>query len=228
VRFITPALVPAARTVLAVVLTLATGACRSPVTAPEEMPGASAAVAMPLLGPPVTGPLGIRTVRMLPDGGDLVISVQYARPRTKIGYAPFTPGGWCFQVFLDTDQAPTGYLGYDFLTRDTEGDLGGNLIRVRRTTGGEEGTPGGWGEEVAVVPLIGTDARIMFRVPLAALDGDDGRAAYRVEFYRTIACEECEGGIAYEYVFHVTGITGGSPPLIVRRDKDGLLSRLRS
>jgi hypothetical protein len=233
-RFLSPYLVPAARTLMVAAVALSLGACRSSLTAPSIDPDPAAADAgmnlvMPATTPPIASPLGIRAVHVNPDGHDLVVSIRYVRPLSGgPGYDPFTPGGWCFQVFLDTDQQPTGYLGYDFLTRDTEPDLAGREIRVRRTTGGLEGNPGGWGDAVDVVPLVGRDARLLFRIPLSALDGDDGRANYRVEFYRAVDCEEC-GGISYEYVFHVSGTTGFDRPLLVHQDRlprQGLLARL--
>lgn len=215
---------------LAAALALSLGACRSSVTSPIA-PTATleAALVIPQAGPPVTAPLGIRSVRVSPYADNLVVAIQYVHPRSRVGYDPFTAGGWCFQVFLDTDQQPTGYLGYDFLTRDTEPDLAGREIRVRRTTGGDETTPGGWGDAVEVVPLMGGEDRVLFRIPLASLDDDDGRADYRVEFYRTVACPECPDGLSHEYVFHVTGTTTTFAPLAVRRDaghRSGLLARI--
>lgn len=233
-RFLSHDLVPAARTLIVAAVALSLGACRSSLTAPsiDSVPAAAdAGMNLMMLGTaaPALGPLGIRGVNVSPDGQNLVVTIRYARPLSGTpAYDPFTPGGWCFQVFLDTDQQPTGYLGYDFLTRDTEPDLAGREIRVRRTTGGLADNPGGWGDAVDVVPLAGSDARLQFRVPLAALDDDDGQANYRVEFYRTVACTEC-GGISHEYVFHVSGTTGFTRQLLVHRDllpRQGLLARL--
>jgi hypothetical protein len=232
-RLRSPDLVPAARTLLVTAVALGLGACRSSLTAPA-IPGADRDDAMnfaiPASAPPIAGPLGIRAVHVTTDAGNLTVCIRYARPLAGgPGYDPFAADGWSFQVFIDTDQRASGYLGYDFLTRDTEPDLEGRQIRVRRTTGGIDTNPGGWGDAVDVVPLFGHEARLEFRVPLAVLDDGDGREDYRVEFYRTVPCEQCDGGLTHEYVFHVTGTTGLNRPLLVRRDRGphpGLLARL--
>jgi len=235
-RFLSPLPVPAARALLIVAAALSLGACRSSLTAPTIDPSIDADAAMNLVVPgagpaPIAGPMGIRAVHVTTDGKDLLVAVRYVRPLGgSPGYDPFSAGGWSFQVFLDTDQqSATGYIGYDFLTRDCEPDLAGREVRVRRTTGGTDTTPGGWGDAVDVVPLSGNAARLQFRVPLAVLEDSDGLEDYRVEFYRTVTCPGCDGGLTHEYVFHVTGTTGINRPLLVRRElgpRPGLLARL--
>jgi hypothetical protein len=100
-------------------------------------------------------------------------------------YGPRTPGGWQFQTFLNVDQdRATGYWdGYEFLTRDSEADLEPNTIVLRRTEGG--GGPGGWGEEVARIPVRVTSRFVSFTIPLDKI-GDDGMVNFTLEMYATV------------------------------------------
>jgi hypothetical protein len=120
--------------------------------------------------------------------------------------APFSAmreGGWCFQLFMDSDQGASGYgTGYDFLVRAIEVGPGGS-VHVRRTEGG--GGPGGWGESVGRVALQIHDRHVDFTVPLAAID-DDGELDFAFEIYRTIRLpEEDGGGLKHEFIANFAG-----------------------
>ena len=67
--------------------------------------------------------------------------------RTRRPYDPSRPGGWILQLFMNTDQAETGYpwMGIDYLVRGGEVRPDGRLV-VRRVEMGDD-FPGGWGPE---------------------------------------------------------------------------------
>jgi hypothetical protein len=130
-------------------------------------------------------------------------------------FGPQMAGGWCFQMFLDTDQQPTGYgAGLDYLVRAIEmvGDRGAH---VRRTIGGSG--PGGWGESVGQVGIgVSTDL-VSFTLPLEILGPDDGEIDFVLELYQTVACDD---GVVHEFVAGYSGTTtrlgGASAPLEIR------------
>jgi hypothetical protein len=100
-------------------------------------------------------------------------------------YDPHTPGGWQFQVFLDTDLNPlTGYAGFELLTRDSESSLPLGEMVVRHTEGG--GGPGGWGDEVGEISARVNPRLIMFSLPTSWVSGDGG-LRYTLEMYATVA-----------------------------------------
>lgn len=89
---------------------------------------------------------------------------------------------WTFQVFLNTDESPTGYDGFDLLVRPME-STDGKTCPLRTTDHGTigPGNPDGWG------PIVGEakikDGRhLEIRVRLDALH-DDGACIWRVETY---------------------------------------------
>lgn len=170
-----------------------------------------------------------RRIEMDQVGSDLRIqfAVDPRRP-DELRYDPMRPGGWSFQLFLDTDQEPTGYwLGYDFLTRDTEADLDGRSLRVRRTIA--LGAPGadGWGEETAVVPVHVNRSMLSFRVPLAAITDHDGCIDFALEMYRTSACDACPGGRSYDFAYSLFGTSDphGRSLTVHRSERGGHYAR---
>lgn len=165
-------------------------------------------------------------------GSDLRIqfAVDPKRPE-PLRYDPMKPGGWSFQMFLDSDQSPTGYWqGYDYLTRDTEPDLAGRSVRVRRTIA--LGAPGldGWGEETAVVPVHVNRSVLSFRIPLAALADHDGRIDFGLEMYRTSECGQCPNGRSYDFAYSLFGTSDphGRSLAVRRSDHGGHYARAAS
>lgn len=130
--------------------------------------------------------------------------------RDQIGnLPPFDPnhaGGWCFQLFLNTDQSPTGYAsGLDYLVRAIE-VLPDGEVYVRRTEGG--GGPGGWGEAVGTVRLFLMRDRFSVIVPLSMLGPDDGKLDYLLELYTTVALDPAYGGgVVQEFDSNFRGTT---------------------
>ena len=126
-------------------------------------------------------------------------------------FVPFTPGGWAFQLFLDTDQNDsTGYSGYgfEFNVRGVEQEQNGN-IHVRRTMGG--GGPGGWGDSTGTIPLVMENSFFSFVIPLSMLDLDNnGNLDYRLEIYETVTAAT-PGNVSHIYVGHYDGSSVSAP-----------------
>jgi len=196
------------------IVILGAGPCRehpvAPAVSEPSVPVSSEPDSDPVAGG--ARPLGddvpqLRLLSLDQVGTDL--HVRFDLEHRKSGaaaYGPLRPGGWSFQMFLDSDQSPTGYWnGYDFITRDTEPDLGGHSIRVRRTIALGAPSADGWGEETAVVPLHVNGSTMTFRVPLAALADHDGRIDFALEIYRTTRCAECPTGRSYEFAYSLFG-----------------------
>lgn len=121
-------------------------------------------------------------------------------PRVNIPYSPSQPGDWCLQVFLNTDQAGTGYWrGYDYIVRGVEWDPHFGTTVVRQITL-EPDTPGGWGPASGRAELLADRRSLSIAVPLRAIGGDDGNLDFALETYATVACPECAGGSTQEYV----------------------------
>jgi hypothetical protein len=138
-----------------------------------------------------------------------VLQVAAIEPRggtaTAATFDPGRDGGWCFQLFVNTDQLSTGYgPGIDYLVRGIE-VLPGGGIYVRRAEGG--GGPGGWGEAVGRVTLDVATDHIDFAIPLDMLGPDDGAVDYVLEIYRTVATSD--GHVRHEFV---AGYSGRSMP----------------
>ena len=140
----------------------------------------------------------------------LFFTAKYTSPDNSFG--PWTPGGWCFQIFLDTDQDnTTGYTGYgfDFTVRAVEQEPNG-YIHIRRTEGNSG--PGGWGESTGTVPLILGNSFFSTFIPLSSLDYDDGILDYRLEIYDTIEWYwEGTTGITHYYSAHYDGSSAPVP-----------------
>ena len=130
-----------------------------------------------------------------------------AAPGAPWTAAPFDPrrdGGWCFQLFINTDQLGTGYgPGVDYLVRAVEVGPGGG-VDVRRTEGG--GGPGGWGEAVGRVAMRSRAGAVECAIPLGILGPDDGAVDFVLEVYRTIVKPAAEGGgVWHEFVANYSG-----------------------
>jgi len=209
----------AARVAVSLFFAFTLSSCRDSVLAPETP--LSASIVMP-----AAAPEGIRFPRMpVPDadarvpviddiriqrqGSDLVVRVIYERrdPRIDLQYDAYMPGGWCFQMFLNTDRQETGYWrGYDFVTRDGEPGLLRRALRVRRTDSiSEDAAAGGWGPEVATVPIRVTKSTFTFRVPMQSVGNTDGVVDYCMELYLTDACPDCDDGSTHVYAYDVFG-----------------------
>src|SRR5262249_35915267 len=93
--------------------------------------------AQPLQAPVMTG------LHSVIQGGDLVFTAHFTPARLHFPYDPVNPGGWMLQLFVNTDQDPSGYWkGYDYVIRGGEKNPDGTYV-VRQTMGG--GGEGGWG-----------------------------------------------------------------------------------
>lgn len=136
-------------------------------------------------------------IRYTPDA--LLVTGAVDRWRSQ-PFGPDQAGGWCFQLFLNTDEAPSGYgRGYDYLVRGIEVTRD-HSVHVRRTEGGTG--PGGWGESVGLVNLSTEEDLVSFAVPLAMLN-DDGRASFVLEVYQTRTKDD--GHLWHEFVVGYEG-----------------------
>src|SRR5262249_29637678 len=120
----------------------------------------------PVIDPPPIGPspvdgqslqapimVGLRSVV---GSSDVVFTARFNPASRHFVYDPALPGGWMLQLFLDTDQAPSGYWkGYDYVVRGGETNPDGSYV-VRETMGG--GGDGGWGAVSGAATLVATDA----------------------------------------------------------------------
>lgn len=143
-----------------------------------------------------------------------------------LSFDPWTPGGWCFQLFMDADQDnSTGYSGegFDFMARGIERESNGS-IHVRETMG--SCGPGGWGASVGTVPFVLEDGFFTFDVPLSFLKGATPELDFRLEMYETVASPENPMGIAHQYAGHYDGTTpyaGVPEPSMIHLLASGIL-----
>ena len=118
---------------------------------------------------------------------------------TAAEYSPYRPGGWCLQVFLNTDRRPTGYwLGFDYITRGVEWDPVNGACIVRRITL-DPGAPGGWGPASGQATLRASRGDFAVAIPLGAIGDSGGDLDFVLETYATVACTECESGYSQVY-----------------------------
>jgi len=157
------------------------------------------------------------------QGNDLVFTATFT-PRIGGGrffYDPERVGGWMLQMFLNTDQDPSGYWrGYDYIVRGGEKNPDGTYV-IRQTMGG--GGDGGWGAVSGAATLVAASS-LELHVPLAALGGDDGYMDYALELYATVACPECPGGYTQVAVKDLFGTTG-TPALAADMEPEVILAR---
>jgi len=142
-------------------------------------------------------------------GDSLVLRAQLLQAGRDAPYAPGAPGGWMLQVFLNTDERDTGYWrGYDYIVRGGEWSDGRFVVRLIQP--GDE-WPGGWGPPSGSALFDPRTRSFTVTIPRSALGGDDGRVAYGLEFYETVACPECPGGYSHAYFDHWFGATDDAP-----------------
>ena len=143
----------------------------------------------------------IRDLRAFLHGDTLYIRAQFrpAPARSRAPYDPARPGGWALQLFMNTDQAPSGYwLGIDYLVRGTE-VLPEKQFVVRRVTLEPE-FPGGWGPQSGSARYAVHSQDVVLAIPLSAVGGDDGAMDFVLETYSTVACPECPDGISQIFI----------------------------
>lgn len=198
--------------VFAFVLLLLLSSCRSvpvsPVsgqltelsTSQPESPSAGPAISEVELTPAVVG------LRASVRDGILHLSGTI-RPQ-RLAYDPEHAGGWMLQLFLNTDQAETGYpwMGVDYVVRGSERSAGGEEMTVRRIEPGF-GDPGGWGPQSGVAQFTQRGSMFVLQVPMAALGGDDGVMDFVLETYTTVNCAKCEGGVTHYRLADYSGVT---------------------
>jgi hypothetical protein len=207
---------PTAVPLLILALALMMSSCRTLPVSPREpqgislpeFPSGDPAVAPQLLDPPSRVPV-ITSLRAEVRGDSLYLR---ALLRSSAGwpaasYDPSHAGGWVLQLFMNTDQADTGYpwMGIDYLVRGGEWLSDGSFV-VRRVDLGFGG-PGGWGPQSGVARFTPGARSLVLAVPLAAIGGDDGRLDFVLETYATVACPECEGGVSHRLVADYFGST---------------------
>lgn len=183
--------------ILCLAAALALAGCAQAPTAPTSAAGAgahAAALAVP----------DFSNTRLRYADGVLRLEAAPETPWTSAPFGPDRDGGWCFQLFLNTDQLGTGYgPGVDYLVRAVEVGLGGG-VDVRRAVGG--GGPGGWGEAVGRVALRTRAGALECTIPLEILGPDDGAVDFVLEVYRTIEKPaELGGGVWHEFVANYSG-----------------------
>jgi hypothetical protein len=151
----------------------------------------------------------IRQMRAEVRGDALVLRGSFEPFDTKLRrpYDPCRSGGWILQLFMNTDQAPTGYpwMGVDYLVRGSEVRPDGGFV-VRRVDPGDE-FPGGWGPESGTAKFAQQPQDFTLTVPLASIGGDEGMLDFVLETYVTVACPECEGGVTHEWAGDFFGST---------------------
>jgi hypothetical protein len=160
-------------------------------------------------GPDPRAPV-LRNLRFQRIEGALLATASLGArdPDVKPFFDPYTPDGWSFQLFMNTDQGPSGYWnGYDYLVRGVE--LREDFrIPIRLTKGDPKG-PGGWGAESGETTLQLHDGMMSFEIPLSAIGDDDGEFDYALEFYLTETCASCPDSVRQDFA---TVYFGGSSP----------------
>jgi hypothetical protein len=210
---------PSLLLIVAGALLLAVSSCRLSPLAPTIDTAESAGIAVTREGnPPFTpsaaasdrcGPVvdehalapAITRLRGEVRQGTLYLTGQLEtrRHHANAAYTPYQPGGWCLQVFLNTDRQSTGYwLGFDYIIRGVEWDPASRTSVVRRITL-ESGFPGGWGPESGKATIRVSGGSFAIAVPLRTIGGSDGSLDFALETYATVACPQCESGYSHEF-----------------------------
>jgi hypothetical protein len=137
--------------------------------------------------------------------------------RATAEYSPYDTGGWCLQVFLNTDQRSTGYwLGFDYVDRGVEWNPVSEVTLVRRITL-DPAYPGGWGPASGEATLRVSRGSFAIAIPLGTIGNDDGNVDFALETYATVACRGCDSGYSHEYAADYFGSssTGERIPIAV-------------
>jgi len=195
---------------LSIVVLCASG-CRS-VLAPEQ-----ASTALQLTGPQRDNRVSTAqaewetpTQAQVPVLGGITTEVENGQWVIRATVIPRDPnpfysvsqaGAWSLQLFLNTDQQPTGYSdGYDFETGWWADEVEPFAVR------GPIPTCCDWGEVSGYAGLQLVGNRVTVRVPLSAIR-DDGSLNWRLETFSTAACAECPAGVTAEFSDLYTGTT---------------------
>ena len=127
-------------------------------------------------------------------------------------YSVSQAGAWSLQLFLNTDQQPTGYAdGYEFETGWWADEVEPFAVRGP--------IPGccDWGRVSGYAGLQIIGNRVTVRVPLSAI-ADDGSLNWRLETFSTFACPGCPSGVTAEFSDLYTGTTSVLTANSVPRD----------
>jgi hypothetical protein len=185
------------------------GSCRATPLAPRPEASVSPADASPAgfahagRVPPIVRDLSAEVVR---DTLRVRARLDPIATRLGLAYDPARAGGWALQLFMNTDQAPTGaWAGTDYLVRGSEVLPDGRFV-IRRVAPGDE-FPGGWGPRSGVAGFRQRPGDFVIAVPLADIGGDEGRLDFVLELYATVACDECAGGVTHEWAADYFGTT---------------------
>jgi hypothetical protein len=126
-------------------------------------------------------------------------------------YTPYRPGGWCLQVFLNTDRLATGYwLGFDYVARGVEWNPATGACIVRRITLDPD-SPGGWGPESGKATLRASHGTLAIAIPLGAIGGNGGNVDFVLETYATVACPDCGSGYSHVFAADYFGSSSAGP-----------------
>ncbi len=216
---------PLLRVILAAALLLVAGSCRlsplSPAIGADESARTGVTRNDDFLFTPIAGSPGrndpgadertpvpvITRLRSEVKRGTLYLTGQLETRglRANAAYTPYQPGGWCLQVFLNTDRRSTGYwLGFDYIVRGVEWDPANGASVVRRITL-EPGYPGGWGPESGKATLRVSNGSFAIAIPLRTIGDTNGSLDFALETYATVACPECESGYSHEFAANYFG-----------------------
>jgi hypothetical protein len=132
---------------------------------------------------------------------------QPTAPWARPSYDPQRDGAWVMQLFMNTDQEPSGYpwMGIDYLVRGTE-ILAGRRFVVRHVTLDPD-SPGGWGPQSGSARFALHPQSLLLAIPLSAIGNDDGAMDFVFETYLTAACPDCPGGFNQIYLADYFGST---------------------
>jgi hypothetical protein len=188
--------------------------CRSVPLAPVRADEVTPAAPSPALPDDRVTASGVHTPVIRGIRGDVRNDTLFLRAqfdplaaRLRRPYDPNHAGGWILQLFMNTDQAPTGYpwMGIDYIVRGGEILPDGRLI-VRHVEPGDD-SPGGWGPVSGSARLSQWPQVFTLAVPLAAIGGDDGSLDFVLETYSIVDCPECDGGVTAAWAGDFFGST---------------------
>jgi len=135
------------------------------------------------------------------ENGQWVVRATLIPRDAEPFYSVSRAGAWSLQLFLNTDQQPTGYAdGYEFETGWWADEVEPFAVR------GPIPACCDWGEVTGYASLQIIGNRVTVRVPLSALR-DDGALSWRLETFSTAACPECSSGVTAEFSDLYAGTT---------------------